>query len=338
MTKQGGLESVRLENELSEAAERLSTNICEPTEGFWQEAVGQTKQLLSRALAAEADLLANKAWFLHKTADIRLSFILCFERLKKHDFYKAWCDLEQIEIGLDRLSNNPFYDISRFQVEELQTLVAAWQSLFPYHVFFSPEFLISKEECGICGAGSDPWSACQHRKGFVYGGRECIRIVKGAKLLSISLVLDPVQKYSVLFTQDAEGKRSDQYDYSIVTFVAERIASPFDGWSAHWTEAHHPHEIFHDLGTQNPCPCESGRRYNDCCLPKPGVVRPHLQIVFEKHPPTNLPNAVLAGYGERNCAASLTPSSIDETQQDVTLMKLTPRSRSSASPAPPRVP
>jgi SEC-C motif len=301
-----------LENELRAASQELNAALGEPTKQFWEVVEGQTKELLSRCIAAGEDAAADKAWFLHKVAESRLKFVVCFEQLKKEQYYRAWCDLERVEIDLDWLKNNPFYDVSTYQVEEFKKLISAWQSLFPYHVFCSPEFLIGREECSICGGSADPWSDCWHRKGFVYGGRECIRLVRNVELLSVSLVRNPVQKYSVPFTQDAHGKQIDQYDYSIVKFVAERVASPFDRWSAHWTEAYHPHEMFNHIGPGDACPCESGRRYDDCCLLRRGVVRPHLQILFDKHPPHNLPNTVFAGYDKRNGPAKLSRISPDD--------------------------
>ncbi len=122
----------------------------------------------------------------------------------------------------------------------------------------------------------------------------------------MSLVRDPVQKYSVPFTSGPDGNTIDHYDYSIVKFLIDRLASPFDEWSYYWTTAYHPHDMFADRDRDGSCPCESGQTYANCCATKPGVMRPHIQFSFEKTPPNELSNAYLAGYKEKNRPARLT--------------------------------
>jgi SEC-C motif len=78
--------------------------------------------------------------------------------------------------------------------------------------------------------------------------------------------------------------------------VAERIKSPFTNWKAIWTKALHPHSLFADRPHDGPCPCDSGKPYKDCCLSGEGVIRPHLQVSFDEHPPAHLPTVEFSGY------------------------------------------
>lgn len=155
------------------------------------------------------------------------------------------------------------------------------------------------EECTICGLPVHPWSRCEHQAGIVYRGKECHRIVKEMDILGLSLVRDPVQKYSVLFTQNAEGQKHDHYDYTVVKFVVDRLRSPISEWTPTWTKAYHPHQLFKDVGAQDDCPCGSGRQYGNCCHSLPGVLRPHINIEFHDEPDGSLPSQILAGYHER---------------------------------------
>jgi len=201
---------------------------------------------------------------------------------------------------------NRFYDPATFAAQELQLQVTQWQSLYPYKLFVSPAFLHKRKECSICHKVINPWSDCGHEVGRVYVGEECFHIVTEAELLEVSLVLNPVQKYSVANVgRDKAGDVVDEHDYSVVRFVADRLASPFDGWRMHWTYAYHPHELFAQINPDDGCPCESGRAYKSCCLTRPGVIRPHAQIEFEKDPPANLPSSVLAGYNAELGSMSL---------------------------------
>jgi hypothetical protein len=264
----------------------------------WEMEIAPVKDALDQAIAAGDEDAANHAWFVHKVATVRHAYVLAIELLRKEQYYEGWCALEQVEIGLSTLRKNPFYDLHEFAVLELTALVANWQKLFPYHVFLSPEFAIRREVCSICGGGADPWSSCTHEPGNVYSGKECHRTVTDCELLSISLVRDPVQKYSVarVLSTDSNGKQVDQFDCSPVKFVVDRIRSLFTNWKVTWTKARHPHHLFSDRPHDGPCPCDSGKLYRECCLSADGVLRPHLQILFEDHPPAHLPSVEYTGY------------------------------------------
>lgn len=279
--------------------ERIYSELYSSSAIAWDILGLAAKKLLDDAIATCDAEAANRAWFFYKIVQVRRAYISSIEHLRNGDFYEGWCELERVEIGLIVLRMNPFDNCKKFGVTELTELVANWQSLFPYRIFFSPEFAIRREECSICGHGVDPWSPCRHEPLRVYAGRECYRIMKELEVLGVSLVLDPVQKYSVarVMSEDANGKKIDQFNYSPVRFVIERLSTVFSNWNAVWTYELHPHSLFKDRQPDGPCPCESGRSYRHCCLDKDGVRRPHVQIQFADPPPAHLPNLEFSGYG-----------------------------------------
>lgn len=106
-----------------------------------------------------------------------------------------------------------------------------------------------------------------------------------AEMLEVSLVTNPAQKYSVGFLHNGTGGQIDQYDYTVIRFVAERLQSPFHRWYGQWTTAFHPHSDFESVGRNLPCPCgRTDASYTDCCAEKPGVEMPHFQVQFEYAP------------------------------------------------------
>jgi hypothetical protein len=291
--------------DVTHIADLIRSNLFDADLALWHEVERKTASLLGKAINNGEPQIANQLWYLHKIALIRFQYIDAFCKVNRGKFYEAWCDFEQIEIGLKALAKNPLYDLPCFRVDDERRRIENWQSLYPYKCFFSPAFIIKREECSICGRPIDLVNYCGHEKGRVYGGRECYRLIKEAEFVEISLVSHPVQKYSVPFIHE-NGQQVDQYDYSMVKFVADRLGSPLDDWHAEWTEAYHPHSLFSDYPCEEECPCASGRRYIDCCLTKAGVVRPHLQIAFEKTPSMTLPNAALVGYGDQNGSLKVT--------------------------------
>jgi hypothetical protein len=143
----------------------------------------------------------------------------------------------------------------------------------------SPEILELEKICNICEKPISIRNPCGHRVGEIYNGELCIRIVTKVKLLAMAMVDSPIQKYSVPFLSDEKtGKSIDHYNYSLVKFLADRLQSPFHEWDVSWTKVRHPHSKFRSVGQDDPCPCESGKKYKECCLPEEGVLRPHCQF------------------------------------------------------------
>ena len=123
-----------------------------------------------------------------------------------------------------------------------------------------------------------------------YGGfdhnRQSFRIVTKLEVMGISIVDKPVQKYSVLFLSDEKtGKQRDHYNYALVQYAISALREPFDGWDVERTSRRQPHSRYAAIGRNDPCPCESGKKYKKCCLRETGVLRPHYEFTFEIQPP-----------------------------------------------------
>jgi len=284
-------------NELQQAVQAVTANLRNSDPSFWQKLEADTQRLLQGFIEQRDESNANSAWFASTVIHAYRAFCDAFDLMRSGNYYDAWCLLERIEIALDNLERNSQFADSDFKLECLRQRVEAYQSLFPYKLFFSPEMIVRRHECSICHADVTPWSDCGHEPGVVYMGQCCYRIARDVELLSISLVTNPVQKYSVIRSvSDENGNEYDPNNYSQVAFVVSRLTSPFDGWSAHWTQAYHPHALFPGMADDDPCPCGSGITYSNCCRKRPGVIRPHLHVEFDNPPPSDRPNIEFSGY------------------------------------------
>ena len=283
-----------MNSDLDQLAKQIEASLLDSRYSYWTGIEQAAEELRERAAALPDELAANTAWFLATVIKARGGMARCFDQMRTGEYLDAWCGLEQIEICAQWLRRNPFLGLDRFHIPTLLAQVAEWQKLFPYRVFCSPEIIIEQAECSVCGKGVDPWNMCNHKRGNVYRGTLCSRVITKCTFISMSIVLDPVQKYSVLIARDSEGK--DPSDYSMVKFVLDRIENPLDRWSGRWTQTYHPHSLFADRDRLSGCPCESGRSYRECCLPRPGVIRPHYHLEFEKHPPAKLPSFSYVGF------------------------------------------
>lgn len=282
--KASDLEEVRIYltgADLETSAKRLGE-----ANGAWR----RLKKIKEAAVSGADEDTAKLAWCYEQILNIQTNYLQAFGRLKSGKFYEAWCLFERVEIGLHHLERHfPIAD-DTFKLLSIAKYTRQFQSLYPYKYFLSPAYLILEAFCSICGRKRSVRSPCEHVVGDIYNGEMCCREVKKAKLLEVSIVEKPAQKYSVPFTRDPETREQvDHYNYSLVEYVTNGLREPFDEWDSRWTEVRHPHSRYKHVGRNEECPCESSKKYKKCCLNEGGVLRPHLEITFSVPPPQELP-------------------------------------------------
>lgn len=254
----------------------------------------QLLALKASAVARDDEQEANRLWCAQTIAKIQRRFISAFAKVKSGAYYDAWCEFEGCEIAIGNLSahfNTDESDSHRLQY--IRRMVERWQSLYPYKLFASPEFLKKRITCSVCGCRVTPRTSCGHKKGNLYNGEMCHHIIEEVDLISISLVEQPVQRYSVLFLGNEDGTQRDHYDYGNVKFIADRVTSPFHEWMCErTTRVVSAAEVMH-LSAGHPCPCLSGKRFEECCRSKQEFEVPHLHASFFVPPPRELPSLQL---------------------------------------------
>lgn len=246
------------------------------------------KQAKEQAVVRQDQALAKDLWCLERILETQDEYIAAFLKMKEEQFYQSWCCLEKSEQAAMFLA--PHFDDERgqFHLPYIKKHVRQFQSLFPYALFLSPEF-VHKEKCSICGQLITPRNACNHTVGDIYDGEMCSREMVDVQFCGAALVKHPVQKYSVPFFSDPKsGTNKDHYDYWLVRNLAYCLQSPFHSWDVAETRIRHPHTYFKDVGRNDLCPCGSGLKYKKCCLPESGVLRPHFQFKFEVPPPAEM--------------------------------------------------
>jgi hypothetical protein len=272
-----------------EYPERRNSGIHDPA---FDDEVATSK---ASAVAADNQVEAKSFWQVQAIARVQRSYLKAFGLLKEYRFYDAWCEFERCEVAIASLKRHAVIERGDpTRIDYIETMVKRWQAQFPYKVFLSPEILKKRMECSICGAKVSLRNPCGHEKGQIYNGEECLHRIVASEFLSISIVTDPVQKYSVAFiaTDDGSGSR-DHYDYGNVRFAIDRLASAFHGWHVEAETRTFPISVVSHLPPESPCPCASGKPFGDCCASKPEVTIPHKQFTFYVPPPPEFPHDVL---------------------------------------------
>jgi hypothetical protein len=149
----------------------------------------------TKAVATGDEPLAKRIWCLEEAIKLQDKYISAFKLLKSNKYYDAWCLLEKVEHGANRLAGRLSHaDMLNFQISFIGMQTIRLQSVFPYKVFISPEYVRQRPRCGLCNAKITPKSRCQHEPGEIYGGELCVRNWDIVEVRAIALVTNPVQK------------------------------------------------------------------------------------------------------------------------------------------------
>jgi hypothetical protein len=223
--------------------------------------------------------LANNCWREIQAIELNVRYIEAFANLKAHKYRDAWNDLEHCEISrrfIEKNSSGEFFANSRARF--IKDKVSQWQSLYPYCVFVSPGFVVSYYTCSICGHKIRPRSRCDHIKGKIYNGELCVHVANDMQVRELSIVRNPVQKYSVIHNDET-------LDFSLINYVSDLLDNAFEDWEVNWTRRSFPIEKFSNVDPRAQCPCQSGKPFEDCCINKNEVEIPHVDFIFSKNIP-----------------------------------------------------
>lgn len=223
---------------------------------------------------------AKDIWVLEHIYIAQNKFLSFVKLIRKEKYYDAWGQLERCEIELLNLDKhipkeyvvNTYFDFLKYQVPR-------WQKIFPYKIFASSEFLEKEIRCSICDAIITPRRFCGHIKGEIYNGEMCFRIITKADLIGVAMVKNPVNKFCVLFKQNENGDRYDHYDYKVVKFLVNTLPSLFYWWDLNESVDLHPRSEFLLNRADDFCPCDSEKKFIDCCYYKEIITTPHIEII-----------------------------------------------------------
>lgn len=243
---------------------------------------------------------AKLLWIFQTIIEIHKLYRNAFKLLKGKSYYQAWCQLERIEITIHSLKKHFTYDKNQYNLWQIEKSVKNLQVLYPYRLFASSEILKKKKKCSVCDKDISIRNSCGHIVGEIYNGEMCHRIVTECEILGISLVENPGNKYSVMFLKDEKtDKQIDQYNYDIIDYLFEHINLPYEIWDLEVSQKESKKEDYGNVGRNELCTCNSGKKFKKCCLTKIGEKYPHYEFIL-----TNPSNKTLLKNTLKNRNAS----------------------------------
>jgi len=227
-----------------------------------------------KILAVEQDnqVIAKDLWCLETVYEVLKKYLTAFEKMKVHDFFEAWCSLDEADIELSFLRKHLDYETEFKNVVFIEQAISNFQKLYPYEYFMSRESVIKKERCSVCEEIVSLRSSCTHEVGEIYNGEMCNRIVEDFEFLGMAIVKNPFDKFSVIMPVEVE------YNYLMLEHLIKGLSNPFDEWQV--TTEERIDENYKGLGRNDKCICGSGEKYKKCCLKNKVNIFLHYQIDF----------------------------------------------------------
>lgn len=217
--------------------------------------------------------LANACFILRTFIRFTDSYEKYWQSIKNQKYKASW-ELLQDSIHYIHVAGRFVRNKQIFYLDDIYNHLVCLEKLYPYKIFISSEFLKIKEICNICHRDlKDP--LCEHIPGEIYFGKMAAAIVEKADLVGVSLVENPADKRLVPEIKDEH--RPEQERFSGVHSFVKTAISPFHTFQTF--EIPMVAEIKRNqTGRNDLCPCNSGKKYKNCCQKKHENETIHLHI------------------------------------------------------------
>ncbi|MCX7070527.1 MAG: SEC-C domain-containing protein [Gammaproteobacteria bacterium] len=195
-----------------------------------------------------------------------------WHQIANSNFSESWRTVQNVFNIIRQIKR-----FSTIDVSAIEDQLYALETLYPYKIFFSMGAVVDYFECSICGHDIDSFE-CAHRGGELYRGQMAVAIARNiVQLDHVAMVERPVDKRCVI------TYKNDAPQFSVVRYIANLLSTRslsvlcFAG--AVWGKGIVQNQQHIEMGRNERCYCDSGKKYKKCCIGKASVEQDHVQIM-----------------------------------------------------------
>lgn len=211
------------------------------------------------AVDTKDEQLANAQYVFKQYFLLFCNLMKYFGLLKSKEYKSSWNKLQDCIDGAQYIGR--FAD-DRLDVPPLLDLLRNYETLYPYNLFSSSEYIITRSHCSICGKSMQSLE-CPHIKGNLYWGKPAVEIIDEIKeFQAVCLVSHPEDKRCILELSDdnrdevEKFKKLDQFLELNILFLQN-----FTVKSVIETRM----KEIRIVGRNEHCPCGSRIKFKKCC-------------------------------------------------------------------------
>lgn len=155
----------------------------------------------------------------------------------------------------------------RREIPSIVAILSQYEKLYPYNVFFSSEYVVSKSHCSICGKSMQSLD-CAHRKGELYWGEVAVEVIDEIKeMQAVCLVSHPEDKRCIVETK-AQQNMPVKERFKILNDFLELKVNPLRFFDIYKKTEHRRNLQIQKLNRNDICLCGSGKKFKNCCMDK----------------------------------------------------------------------
>lgn len=201
---------------LNKTKHKLQKGIWDNPTEFFNPCKGLFSEIKEIAIQSNDELLANAQFVFRNYFLLFCDLIQYFGMLESNQYKESWNKLQDcLELIKDI---GRFTEIeNRLDLGKLYDLLVGYERLYPYRIFSSSEYVISKAHCSICGKSMQSLE-CSHIKGNLYWGEPAIEIIDKIDVIqAICIVSHPEDKRCILELSDDKRTEKEKF-FCLITF------------------------------------------------------------------------------------------------------------------------
>lgn len=238
----------------------------------------------STAIEEKNEKLANAQLIFKNYFLVFCNLASYFKLLQEQHYKSSWNALQDCLDDLKFVGKYLELD-SRKEIPDIYDLLECYEKLYPYTVFTSSEYIISKSHCSICGKSMQSLS-CPHIKGNLYWGEIAVEYIDEIQeFQAVCLVKHPEDKRCIIELSDDNRTESEKFK-KLEQFIALKLPFLQQFTITSQIETRQRNDII-KVGRNEPCSCGSGIKFKKCCgndlyyKHERNIVKPGKKVEFQ---------------------------------------------------------
>lgn len=239
----------------------LNDNWENPSE-YFESSSKLFSEIKDIAIQRNDEKLANAQFIFKDYFKLFCNLLRYFDMLEKRQYKDSWGKLQDCLDAIKYIGHFTEID-DRLELNNLYDLLVQYEELYPYKIFASSEYVISKSHCSICGKSMQSLD-CPHIKGELYWGEPAIECIDQIDYFqAVCIVSHPEDKRCVIELSD--DTRSEKEKFLMLDQYLELKQPYLQKVTIKEIKEQRIREDIEIVGRKQSCPCGSGKRFKHCC-------------------------------------------------------------------------
>jgi hypothetical protein len=234
-------------------------------------------RIKEQAIALNNEEVANSMFVVKAYCKMLKYYSMYWKTLLNENYKDSWLILQD---AIDRLIDVTKFtnDHCEFGIDKFNEHLYELEKLYPYKVFASSEMVIKTKKCSICGKSVLDLD-CVHTPGNLYWGQKAVTICEDIVFQAVALVQHPMDKRCII---ELSGDiRTDKEKFQLLDFFVQNNKNPLRLFSVTEIDKYYYNEKYDKAKRNDPCPCNSGKKFKKCCGQNKYEKGSHFQIKFK---------------------------------------------------------